>query len=67
MRHRGVHVGNFHLVEREGGEPFTDEDEDILVLFASQGPRPGRPLHLHATGGRRGGRSRRRPGPAGAP
>ena len=36
MRHRGVHVGNFYLVEKEGGEPFTDEDEEILVLFASQ-------------------------------
>ena len=36
MRHRGVHVGNFYLVEKEGGEPFTDEDEEVLVLFASQ-------------------------------
>ena len=36
MRHRGVHVGNFYLVEKEGDEPFTDEDEEILVLFASQ-------------------------------
>ena len=36
MRHRGVHVGNFYLVEKEGGEPFTDADEEILVLFASQ-------------------------------
>ena len=36
MRHRGDHVGNFYLVEKEGGEAFTDEDEEILVLFASQ-------------------------------
>ena len=36
MRHRGVHVGNFYLVEKEGGEEFTDEDEEVLVLFASQ-------------------------------
>ena len=36
MRHRGVHVGNFYLAEKEGGEPFTDEDEEVLVLFASQ-------------------------------
>ena len=36
MRHRGVHVGNFYLVEKEGGGAFTDEDEEILVLFASQ-------------------------------
>ena len=36
MRHLGVHVGNFYLVEKEGGEAFTDEDEDLLVLFAAQ-------------------------------
>ena len=36
MRHLGVHVGNFYLVEKEGGEAFTDENEEILVLFASQ-------------------------------
>ena len=36
MRHRGVHVGNFYLVEKEGAEQFTDEDEEMLVLFASQ-------------------------------
>ena len=36
MRHRGIHVGNFYLAEKEGDEPFTDEDEEILVLFASQ-------------------------------
>ena len=36
MRHRGVHVGNFYLVEKEGGEGFTDEDEEVLVLFGSQ-------------------------------
>ena len=36
MRHRGVHVGNFYLVEKAGGEAFTDEDEEILVLFAAQ-------------------------------
>ena len=36
MRHRGVHVGNFYLVEKAGGEAFTDEDEEVLVLFAAQ-------------------------------
>ena len=36
MHHRGVHVGGFYLAEKAGGEPFTDEDEEILVLFASQ-------------------------------
>ena len=36
MRHRAVHVGNFFLGDKQGGEAFTDEDEEILVLFASQ-------------------------------
>ena len=36
MRHQGVHVGNFYLVDKEGGKEFSDEDEEILVLFASQ-------------------------------
>ena len=36
MRHRGVHVGNFFLTEKVGGPTFTDEDEEVLVLFASQ-------------------------------
>ena len=36
MRHQGVHVGNFYLVDKEGGKEFTDDDEEILVLFASQ-------------------------------
>ena len=36
MRHRGAHVGNFFLAEKEGGREFTPEDEEVLVLFASQ-------------------------------
>ena len=36
IRHRGVHVGNFFLGEKAGGQEFTDEDEEVLVLFASQ-------------------------------
>ena len=36
MRHRGEHVGNFFLAEKHGGHDFTDEDEEVLVLFASQ-------------------------------
>ena len=36
MRHRGVHVGNFFLADKAGGREFTDEDEEVLVLFASQ-------------------------------
>ena len=36
MRHRDVHVGNFFLAGKEGGSEFTDEDEEVLVLFAAQ-------------------------------
>ena len=36
MRNRGTHVGNFFVAEKEGGEAFTDEDEEILLLFAAQ-------------------------------
>ena len=36
MRHCGQYVGNFYLVEKESGEEFTDEDEEVLVLLASQ-------------------------------
>ena len=36
MRHRGSHVGNFYLAGKEGGEAFTDEDEEVLALFAAQ-------------------------------
>ena len=36
MRHRGLDVGNFFLGEKEGGKEFTDEDEEVLVLFAAQ-------------------------------
>ena len=36
MRHRGVHVGSFFLGDKQGAGGFTDEDEALLVLFASQ-------------------------------
>ena len=36
MRHRGVHVGNFFLAEKEGAPAFTEEDEEVLMLLASQ-------------------------------
>ncbi|MCY4573604.1 MAG: ATP-binding protein [Gemmatimonadetes bacterium] len=35
IRHRGVHVGNFYLGDKESGQEFTTADEEILVLFAS--------------------------------
>ena len=36
MRHRGETVGHFFLAGKEGARAFTDEDEEMLVLFASQ-------------------------------
>lgn len=36
MRYRGVHKGTFFLAGKEGGQEFTDDDEEVLVLFASQ-------------------------------
>ena len=36
MRHRGETVGHFFLAEKEGESTFTDQDEEVLVLFASQ-------------------------------
>ena len=36
MRHRGADVGSFFLADKADGEAFTDEDEEALMLFASQ-------------------------------
>ena len=36
MRHRGVVVGHFFLAEKADGREFTAEDEEVLMLFASQ-------------------------------
>jgi len=36
MRYGTLHVGSFFLTDKEDGEHFTDEDEECLVLFASQ-------------------------------
>ena len=36
VRYRGQYLGAFFLSDKEGGEQFTDEDEEILVLLASQ-------------------------------
>ena len=36
MRHRGVHVGHFFLAGKESAPEFTGEDEEVLMLFASQ-------------------------------
>ncbi len=36
VRHRGAHLGTFYLANKEGAEEFTSEDEEVLVLFATQ-------------------------------
>ena len=36
IRHLGERVGTFFLAEKEGGREFTPEDEETLVMFASQ-------------------------------
>ena len=36
MRHRGVDVGHFFLADKADGAAFTDADEEVLTLFASQ-------------------------------
>ena len=36
VRHRGERLGNIYLTEKEGGQEFTPEDEETLVMFASQ-------------------------------
>ena len=36
VRARGEDVGNFFLGEKEDGQEFTSEDEETLVMFASQ-------------------------------
>ena len=36
IRHLGDSVGNIYLTEKEGAEEFSEEDEETLVMFASQ-------------------------------
>ena len=36
MLHRGARVGHVFVGDREDGEEFTREDEEILVMFAAQ-------------------------------
>ena len=36
MLHRGVRVGHVFVGDKDGGEEFTQEDEETLVMFASQ-------------------------------
>ena len=36
VRHQGKRVGSIYLAEKEGGLEFSQEDEDTLMMFASQ-------------------------------
>ena len=36
IRHRGISVGNIHVAKDKPGEEFSREDEETLVMFASQ-------------------------------
>ena len=36
IRHQGEPVGNIYLIEKEDAEEFSEEDEETLVMFASQ-------------------------------
>ena len=36
MRDRGETVGHFFLAEKEDAPAFTDDDEEVVMLFASQ-------------------------------
>ena len=33
---RGVAYGNLYLTEKDGGDEFTDEDEELVQLLAAQ-------------------------------
>ena len=47
MRHGGVGVGNFFLADKESRAAFTDEDEEVLMLFASQAASAIANAHAH--------------------
>ena len=36
LRFQGERLGNIYLTEKEGGREFSQEDEEILVMFATQ-------------------------------
>ena len=36
IRHRGNHLGNIFLTEKENGEEFTLEDEETITMFSAQ-------------------------------
>ena len=36
IQHRDTHLGNIFLTEKQSGQEFSQEDEETLILFASQ-------------------------------
>ena len=36
IRYKGRAVGSIYLTDKEGGAPFTPEDEELLLLFSNQ-------------------------------
>ena len=47
IRHRGEHVANIFLAEKDGGGQFTAEDQEVLVMFASQAGAAISNAHTH--------------------
>ena len=47
LHHRGEHIGNFYLAEKEDGQAFTEESEEVLVQFASQAATAIANAHTH--------------------
>ena len=47
IRHLGEPVGNIYLTEKEGGQEFTKEDEEAIVMFASLAARAISNARIH--------------------
>jgi len=47
VRYQSETLGNIYLTEKAGGEDFTPEDENLLVLFAAQAAMAIRNAQLH--------------------
>ncbi len=47
MHHKGRNVGNFFLSKKENGKEFTREDEEILMILASQAAMAIAHAHAH--------------------
>ena len=44
---RDTYVGSFFLADKDGGQEFTESDEEVLVLFASQAATAIANAHAH--------------------